>query len=348
MRVHVMDLQPGDKLIQDVFNGYGLHVLSSETILEGDSISKLLCHNIDYVDIERFIPTTASAKTDDVYRNSITRLSYEASLAGVSSLFDQALSEGKIDPKIVDTSFEPLADSFRKENDLVSLMLSLETSDDYTYQHSVQVGMLAYYISKWMGHSEESALTAGKAGFLHDIGKSKIDSRILTKPAKLTDKEFEQVQLHAAYGRDILLSSYSPDSPIVLGAHQHHERLNGQGYPLGLKADQIHPISKILAVADIYSAMICSRVYQKERDMLYVLRELHRCSFGEIDPLITQVFIRHMVPNFEGKTVILNSGERGMIVLTNPVDFFNPLIHVDQHFVDLSKRPDLYIHKIIN
>jgi HD-GYP domain-containing protein (c-di-GMP phosphodiesterase class II) len=341
-----MDLQPGDMLLKDIFNNYGLHVLSSSTVLDGESITKLLCHNIDYVDIERIIPDRIAG--DSVLQsNRIVQMSFDASLAGVNSLFEQALSEGKIDPRIVDTSFEPLADSFRKENNLVSLMLSLEGGDDYTYLHSVQVGMLAYYISKWLGNSEEFSVTAGKAGFLHDIGKSLIDPKILSKPTKLTEDEFEAVKKHAIFGKDILEKSYEPNSPIVLGALQHHERLNGTGYPNKLNQDQIHPVSKILSVADIYSAMINSRVYQQEKDMLYVLRELYRCSFGEIDPHITQTFIRHMIPNFEGKTVLLNTGEKGSIVLINPTDIFKPLIQVDSTFIDLAKRPDLLIHKIL-
>lgn len=347
MRVHVMDLQPGDMLTKDIFNNYGLHVLSSGTVLDGESISKLLCHNIDYVDIERAAAAAKAEHSPAAGANSVLQLSYDAGLAGVSSLFEQALSEGKIDPRVVDTSFEPLADSFRKENNLVSLMLSLENGDDYTYQHSVQVGMLSYYMSKWLGHTEEFALTAGKAGFLHDIGKSMIDPKILTKPSKLTDTEYEMVKLHTVFGAEILEKTYASDSPIVLGALQHHERLDGSGYPDELGKDQIHPVAKIIAVADIYSAMICSRAYQKERDMLYVLRELHRCSFGQIDPHITHTFIRHMVPGFEGKTLLLNTGETGWIVLTNPTDLFNPLIRTDSGFIDLAKRPDLHIQKIL-
>ncbi|WP_438447558.1 HD-GYP domain-containing protein [Gorillibacterium sp. sgz5001074] len=346
MRVHVMDLQPGDQLTKDIFNAYGLHVLSSETVLDGESISKLFCHNIDYVDIIR--PDKSTAREESKRTHSLVAMSYEAGLAGVNAIFSQAFSEGKIDPKIVDTSFEPLADNFRKENNLVSLMLSLDNGDEYTYQHSLQVGMFAYYISKWLGHSEESALLAGKAGFLHDIGKSKIDPEILQKPAKLTEQEFEIIKQHTVYGKEILEQTYDSQSPIVLGALEHHERYDGSGYPHNVRSDKIHPVSKILAVADIYSAMISSRIYQKEKDMLFVLRELHRISFGEIDPHITQVFIRHMVPNFEGKSVILNTGEQGVILLTNPTDFFNPLIQVENHFVDLSKRPDLHIHKIVN
>lgn len=349
MRIHIMDLQPGDMLTKDVFNTYGLHVLSAQTVLSSESIAKLLSHHIDYVDAEHTASLSVPSSPDsNSGGDSLTvQVAFETSIAGVKMLFEQSLVESKIDPFVVDASFEPLADSFQQESNLVDLMLSLTSEDDYTYQHSVQVGILSYYISKWLGHSQQQALLTGKAGFVHDIGKSKIDPKILFKPSKLTDDEFEIMKKHTVLGKEILEKTYSKDSPLVIGAIQHHERLDGKGYPYGLKSPEIDPLAKIIAVADIYSAMICSRVYQKERDMLFVLQELHRVSFGEIDPHITQVFIRNMIPNFLGKTVVLTSGERGTIVLTNPSDFFRPLIQLDNNFIDLTKRTDLVIHKIL-
>lgn len=88
-----------------------------------------------------------------------------------------------------------------------------------------------------------------------------------------------------------------------------------------VKSTEIHSYSLIVAVADVYSAMISKRVYQDKRDLLFVLKELHRMSFGQLDPKITQVFIRNMIPNFIGKTVSLSDGRVGTIVMTNPTDF---------------------------
>ncbi|MNW04746.1 hypothetical protein D3C71_2008820 [compost metagenome] len=93
--------------------------------------------------------------------------------------------------------------------------------------------------------------------------------------------------------------------------------------------------------------MITSRVYQKERDLLFVLKEINRLSFTSLDPTITQVFIRNLVPNLLGKTVELFDGRRGVIVLTNYTDFFRPLIRIDNEFVDLSKHPELSILKVL-
>lgn len=347
MKIHVMDLLPGDRLIQDVFNSYGLHVLSADAFLGSDSIARLLAHNIEYIEVERSEVAAASVTPSMIPSYPSAQISYDASLAGLNLLFGQAVEDGSIEPDVVDASFEPLAESFHKEKNLVSLMLSLESSSDYTFNHSVQVGMLAYYLARWLGYPESFALDAGKAGFVHDIGMSRIDPAILNKPSKLTDDEYIQVKKHVQYGAEILRSSYPDDSPILLGATQHHERMDGSGYPHGLKGDEISVIGRILAVTDIYSAMITSRIYQKERDLLFVLKELNRLSFTSLDPTITQVFIRNLVPNLLGKTVELFDGRRGTIVLTNYTDFFRPLIRIENEFLDMSKHPDLSILKIL-
>jgi len=103
------------------------------------------------------------------------------------------------------------------------------------------------------------------------------------------------------------------------------------------------PVSRLVAIADVYSAMITPAPYRQAKDLLNVLRELHYMSFGKLDPYMTQVFIRHMLPNMVGKDVILNNGETGRIILTNPTDLFNPLVQIQERFVDLAQENHLWI-----
>ncbi len=339
MRVHVTDLVEGDILSQDTFNHYGLHVLSKGTYLNTMEISRLLQHHIEYVDIEerhteafpmRTLETTVNPKwlpvVQPLYVDAVKRF---------EELYAQAKVSGTVNDEQVSSIINPLLGNLQLERDVISMLLLLNTSDDYTYQHSVQVGMLAYYLAGWVGYSDEEAIEAGKAGFLHDIGKCRIDDAILNKPDKLTAEEFNEVKKHTVYGHEIIRASF--DSPLVAAAAlSHHERNDGSGYPHGLEGDAIHPIAKIIAVVDIYSAMISERVYQQKRDLLSVLKELYRLSFNELDPHTTHTFIKHMIPNFIGKQVELESGETGMIVMTHPTEFFQPLIKINDEFIDLT------------
>lgn len=356
MRIHVTDIQDGDQLSHDIFNNYGLHVLSTGTRLFKNEISRLLQHHIDYVDImdraaavpageqgsalNRTLESTVNPKwlpkVQPIYENAVKRF---------EKLFETAFEQGIIADAEVTEIMEPLLNNLQLERDVVSMLLLLNTEDDYTYQHSVQVGMLSYYLATWLDYSTDEAALIGKAGFLHDIGKSKISGDILNKPGKLTNDEFEEVKRHTVYGHEIILGSFEEDS-IAIGALQHHERMDGSGYPHGLKGDDIHPISKIIAVVDIYSAMISARVYQKERDLLFVLKELHRLSFNELDPVTTHTFIKHMIPNFIGKRVRMNNDQYGVIVMTHPTEFFRPLVQTNEQFVDLTIEREYEIEHV--
>jgi putative nucleotidyltransferase with HDIG domain len=349
MRVHVTELQNGDRLKNDTFNLYGLHVLSKGTELFGAEISKLFQHQIEYVDIDTRIAESPADRTlasglnpkwlptfEPIYKNAVN---------GCEQLFVDALNNGKIHEEDLDKTFQPLVDNFKLERDVVSMLLLLNTNDDYTYQHSVQVGMLSYYLASWLGFDQQQSVKAGQAGFLHDIGKCKIQSEILNKPDRLTSEEFELVKQHTVYGYQIIMESFGESTPATV-ALQHHERIDGTGYPNRITGEQMHPFSKIVAVSDVYSAMISSRVYQEKRDLLFVLKELYRMSFSELDPVTTHTFIKHMIPNFIGKRVELTSGQSGTIVMTHPSEFFRPLVQIDHNFIDLSVDRSLEVKQV--
>ncbi|MVP00847.1 HD-GYP domain-containing protein [Paenibacillus lutrae] len=347
MRIHIAELQVGDRLTHDTFNSVGLNILPANTQVDEFDILKLSKHQIEYVDIEsRPLPENPlqdeSPAAPEIFRHEE---SFQTAINGIKDLFADVMNSGKIEEETVNKHFAPLITTVREEKDVVNLLLCLDSRDDYTYQHSVQVGILSYFIALWLGNSEEEAHKIGRAGYLHDIGKCKIDFDMLQKAGKLSEEEFNEMRKHTVYGYDIIRKSIGEELPALV-ALQHHERMNGSGYPLGKTAESIHPAAKIVAVADVYSAMISNRSYQQKKDQLYVLKELHRMSFGELDAEAVHVFIASMIPNFIGKKASLSDGSSGIIVMTFPNDFFRPLVQVDEEFIDLTHRPDLEIISI--
>jgi putative nucleotidyltransferase with HDIG domain len=352
MRISIHYLKNGDQLIEDVYSASGLHLLSAHTILVSQDIQYLKKHNVDFVSIKvRDIHHTAPEQTQELadLPNQIspfTVVAFHDAIVGVKDIFDRAALNDQIEDSSVNASFQPLMHNIKQEKDVVGLLLSLGSDDDYTFQHCVQVGLISYFLAGWLNKSEEEAKFIGKAGFLHDIGKSKVDIAILNKPGKLTPEEFNKAKMHTTYGYEIIMNSLQ-DEDLAAAALQHHERSDGSGYPEGRTADSIHPFAKIIAVADIYSAMISKRVYSDERDLLYVLKELNQMSFGKLDPTIVQTFITNMLPNFIGKKVLLTNGHKGTIIMTNPTDYFRPLIQIDEQFIDMNKNRDLEIQTIV-
>jgi HD-GYP domain-containing protein (c-di-GMP phosphodiesterase class II) len=341
MLVHVADLRSGDIVSRDVFNSYGLFVLPAGTQLSQSEIAKLFQHQIDYIDIEPRHGDTGNEPT-------ALRLKpmFEQAVTGSESLFKEALERGVVRQEQIDEVFQPLTDKLPEERDVVSILLLLNTDSEYTFNHSVRVGILAYYIAKWMGRSEEEALTVCKAGFLCDIGKCRIDPALLNKSEPLTEQELRMVRKYPIFGYEIVKRSFRNEI-MARAVLQHLERMDGSGHPYGIKGEDIHELARVLAVADVCSAMISTRTYRERRDLLHVLRVLHRLSFDELDPTVVHTFIRRLLPFFIGKTAVLSTGESGVIVMTNPTDFFRPLIRCGETFIDVSRRQDVEVVDIV-
>jgi len=157
--------------------------------------------------------------------------------------------------------------------------------------HTERVSQYCVAIAREMGFSEEHVERIKTAAILHDIGKIMVPPEILNKPGKLTQDEFEIIKKHPETGYQILKSvdEYSSFAQHVL---YHHERIDGKGYPEGLKGNQIPLESKIISVADAYEAMTASRPYHTPRSKESAIEELLRCSGTQFEPEIVRVFVK--------------------------------------------------------
>jgi putative two-component system response regulator len=144
---------------------------------------------------------------------------------------------------------------------VAALSKAVEMRDPYTAGHQLRVSLLGCAIAVELGLSEEQIEGMQVMGFLHDIGKIIVPAEILSKPSKLTDYEFHFIKVHAEAGYDILKGIEFP-WPVASAVIQHHERLNGSGYPSGLVGDEIILEAKILAVSDVIESMASHRPYR--------------------------------------------------------------------------------------
>lgn len=174
---------------------------------------------------------------------------------------------------------------------LQALSLMLEKRDPYTSGHQRRVADLAEKIAIEMGLSKDQAHGIRLAGIVHDIGKIQIPSDVLTKPGKLSDIEFSLMKLHPQAGYEILIGIKFP-WPIAKAVHQHHERLDGSGYPNGLKGDQIIMDARIIAVADVVEAMSSHRPYRPGLGLDAALDEVISKRGIHFDPEVVDACIR--------------------------------------------------------
>lgn len=343
MKAHVTDLKHGDCLGTDTFNSVGLHVLPKGTIVYSEEITILMRHNIDYVDIE---PRNLSVVDDGMILAQSMNGNFDLAIQSYESIFLEALSKGSFTQSDVDNTLQPLLEKLDEHKDVVSLLLLLERDDVDTYNHSLQVGLLSFYIATWLGHSKAERYEISRAGYLHDIGKSRISPSILNKTSKLTTVEEEELKRHTTYGYDIILKSMN-DEKTALVALQHHELEDGTGYPNMLRKSDMHPYTQIVAVANMYVGLTTSRANQPKQGLITVLRKVHELGFGKLNGNAVQALIGHLMPNFVGKNVQLSNGELGTIIMNNPLDIFKPLVKVNETtFRDLSRERNLTVEEV--
>ncbi|MEK5236627.1 HD domain-containing phosphohydrolase [Paenibacillus sp. FSL L8-0470] len=342
MKVHVTDLKNGDCLITDTFNSLGLHVLPKGTVVEREEITILMRHKIDYVDIEARL---LSRDGKDADLNHGLNEDFDLAIQNYESIFMEALAQGSFSPSMVDGTLRPLLETLDAQKDVVSLLLLLDRDDIDTYQHSLLVGMLSYYIASWLGYSKEERYMISRAGYLHDIGKSQVPLSILNKVGLLNAIEEDELRRHTSHGYDIIRSSMK-DEGTALVALQHHEFEDGSGYPNMIRKGEIHPYTEIVTVANIYMGLTTSRLNQPKQGLVTVLRQVHEMGFGKLNGNVVQALTGHMLPGFVGKNVRLSNGEIGTIVMNNPLDMFKPLVKVNETFRDLSRERSLSVEEV--
>lgn len=204
------------------------------------------------------------------------------------------------------------------ENEAVALNIdTLKFSDEYTFQHSVDVATIAMLIAKNSNMSEGEIQKIGMAGLLHDMGKSKIPNEILNKAGKLTEEEFAVMKNHALFGYQILKEKGGIPQEVLMGVLQHHEKLNGKGYPMGVASGKIYPFAKILAIADIYDALVTERPYKKAFSQQDAI-EMIMAMTDELDITYMRNFLGIVILYPVNTTVTLSNGEKAKVLKNNP------------------------------
>jgi HD-GYP domain-containing protein (c-di-GMP phosphodiesterase class II) len=169
------------------------------------------------------------------------------------------------------------------------LASAIDKMDRYTAGHSARVAAYAQLLAIKLGLSPEQVEIVRQAALMHDIGKIGCVMN-LNKPGILTDREYEVFKRHPGFGREIL-EPIEFLSPIVPGVHLHHERWDGQGYPLGLQGQEIPLIARIISVADAYDAMTSDRAYRPALPHAVTTHEIQCCSGQQFDPDVAGEFV---------------------------------------------------------
>ena len=230
-----------------------------------------------------------------------------------------------------------------RNDDVLMRLTQLKKGDNYTFDHSLRVSILATMIGKWLGYSQEQLSELAQASLLFDIGKLKIPEFILNKPEKTRQEEFEIIKKHAQFGYSILLKTQGVTNNIKYSALQHHERLDGTGYPLRLKSGQIHEFAKIIMVCDVFDAMTNKRPYRDGASPFEAAEYLYWNAGKTFDSKIVYILLKNLSVFYTGKKVLLSTGETGQIVYVDVNFPTRPVVQTKDRFVDLVKEKEIKI-----
>jgi HD-GYP domain-containing protein (c-di-GMP phosphodiesterase class II) len=241
----------------------------------------------------------------------------------------------------------------------------LATSDAYTHRHSVQVAIVGMLIARrhwyrngwcdWMERPRYDGIEArltklGVGLILHDIGKLAVPVPILNKPGALTDEEFAQIKLHPQAGVDLLRST-DPSPLVVAAVRDHHERLDGSGYPTGREAEKIHEFARICAIADVFDAITSERPYKHAAPAHVAVNVISEGAMrGSFDPEIVNAFRRVCLPFPLGTEVVDDGDSLGIVSAIDADEPWMPTVRrmqdgeiaelvVDLRHLDVTRRP---------
>jgi HD-GYP domain-containing protein (c-di-GMP phosphodiesterase class II) len=226
-----------------------------------------------------------------------------------------------------------IVDEILAQSDAILNMFDLKTYDSYTFYHCVNVTVLSIIMGQSLGLDYEELTKLAYGALLHDIGKVFVDPYIINKRDKLTPEEFERIKRHPQDGYDYIKRNYYVDVPesVARGVLEHHERVDGSGYPNKRKGQEITLYGRILAVADVYDALISDRPYRKGMFPSEVIEFIQGNCGTLFDYEVVKMFSSKIALFPVGTCVVLSNTAVGLVMANYESYAQRPLVKIFRH-----------------
>jgi HD-GYP domain-containing protein (c-di-GMP phosphodiesterase class II) len=343
-------LKPGMVLAGDLFSKEGIFIWPAKKPITQSVIDELKKKGIRELYYTKNINKDLSQNMPPMFSEEIKEEAKEA----IDNILEQVKKDEKVNVEEVRNVIEKLFKEMISKLGKAAINLSIvKNYDEYTYTHLINVTILSMFFSKFLGASDFVIKEVGMGAILHDIGKVKIPTSILYKPGELTEEELKIIKKHPIIGYFAIkdeptVSTYA--KKIVLF---HHERFDGNGYPLGLKFDRIGRYPQIVSLADVFDALTSERPYKPGMSIPQTLNFIMKKSGIYFEPLLAQKFIMEMSklyglpsPYAIGSFVLLNTGEKAVIIQKDSEYTLRPTVLVIENALgkpDTKRKINLYL-----
>lgn len=331
-------LVEGMTLGQDIYDGQGRLLISRYSELKQSAIDDLLRAGTPGVYIEDEF--SKDIQIQEVVSPEIRRNALKA----VHDMFTTS-TEGSIaggEEQRMKQIISDLVDQLLNNEEIMYNMLEIKDYDDYTYYHSVNVAILSSMIGMQMGISKEQLAELMTAAMLHDIGKTFVDTSLLSARRKLREEEWLEMRRHPMYGYEYIHQNFNFSSFVDCAILEHHENFDGTGYPMGLRGNDIHLYARIIKAADVYDGMTSSRPYHDPMLPGEVIEYLMAHVGTEFDSQVVTVMLERLCVYPVGCEVVLSNGEHALVVENHVGFILRPTIKLlsDGRVINLMSDRD--------
>lgn len=351
-------------MVRAVYNSRGDVLLADGMTLTATYIRKLAALGVSHVYVEDETLNNKAVKRETVkkikVKDVVARETRSAAVHRIRNILLKSKEAGQlvIEPQPLYSTVTEFTDQLLNNDNLVYNLADLRTQDDYTFEHSVNVCVLALMTGITLGYNREQLTVLGVGALLHDLGKVKIPNEILNKPGKLTQEEFAVIKEHTTYGYQMIRAAGKLGEIPSTIAYQHHEHYDGSGYPLGIKGGEFHEYAQITAIADKFDALTATRVY---RPAFPVHEAYQMCAVSGnfwFKERVVKAFLNNVAAYPPGIRVQLNNKMTAEVLDTPKGYALFPRIQViadennrpvrEPFVISLRDRPDLLIVKVLS
>ncbi len=357
-RLSTLQLIPGMVVAEDILSFHRQLVIPKNTVLTDKLITKLDLYGILTVYVEDKIPDISlvpPAPKVPSYSERVKKSSefqqfkedYQLNLNSFRDVINDVVEKNiELD---VDTLLKNALDIIanrKGQTGVLDMLHNMREYDDSTYTHSMNVALICNVLATWLKFEQDEVELATACGLFHDIGKLLIPHEIITKPGKLSDEEYAQIQKHPVEGYQLLLS-HDVDNHVRFAALMHHERFDGTGYPMHLVGNQIDKFARIVSIADVYDAMTAARVYRGPLCPFRVIEIFESEGYQRYDVKYLLPFLENVVNTYIQNHCLLSDGREGDIIYINKEKLSRPVVQCGMEYVNLADYPDVSIVELI-
>ncbi|KIL53205.1 HD-GYP domain-containing protein [Jeotgalibacillus campisalis] len=364
MKVKVEDLHEGCIIAENIMGLTNHPIMTKNTPVTALHIELLQAFQIDYVAVHSKKEDgslfgaealdEASIKEEREVRllSSSPRSEFERQYQEAATFYKKEFSNwqsgSKVDIVKLKQALIPLLTGSRIEEHSYYLHELCE-ANDYIAHHSIAVGVLCHLLGRKMGYDEGLCTQLALAGVLADVGMAKMPISILQKSTGLEREEAIEIRKHSIFSYQYIMDTPFLKKEMKKAIYQHHERLDGSGYPIGEKGSAISLFSQIIAIADMYHAMTSERLYKKQQSPFKTLEIIMEDSFGKFDLVVVKA-LQDLIGNLTpGTKVQLSDGQKAEVIYTPPADVTRPVVKTAEmgEILDLSRQRKLFIDRIL-